>query len=220
MSRDTLNMDARLIEYLREVSVRDDDVLRRLREETDAHERGAMQISPEQGQVMALLVRLLRAKKCLEIGTFTGYSALSVARELPDEGVLVCLDISDEYTSIARRYWAEAGVADRIDLRVAPALESLAELDVEWQRNTFDFAFIDADKANYEAYYEHCLRLVRPGGLIAVDNALWGGSVADPDDDREDTVAIRALNAKIHGDDRVTPALLPIGDGLMLAVKR
>ena len=220
MSRRTLAMTDALYDYLLSASLREAPALRALREETAAMPRAGMQISPEQGQFMALLVQLLGARRTLEVGVFTGYSAMAVALALPADGEVVALDVSEHYTDVARRHWAAAGVADKIRLRLAPAAESLEALLAEGQAGRFDFAFIDADKSNYERYYELALELVRPGGLIAIDNVLWGGSVADPADQDEDTVAIRRLNAKLHGDERVALALLPVGDGLTLALKR
>ena len=209
-----------LYAYLLEVSLREPEVLQRLREETAAYPRSAMQIGPEQGQFMALLVRLMGARKTLEVGVFTGYSALVVALALPPDGQVVACDISEDYTAVARRYWQQAGVAGKIDLRLAPALETLGALLAHGQAGTFDFAFIDADKANYDAYYERALRLLRPGGLVAFDNVLWGGKVADPSKNDADTQALRALNRKLHHDQRVHLSLLPVGDGLTLALKR
>jgi caffeoyl-CoA O-methyltransferase len=179
-----------------------------------------MQVSPEQGQFMALLVRLLGARRCLEVGTFTGYSALACALALPPDGRLVTLDISAEWTAVARRHWLDAGVADRIDLRLGPAAGSLAALLAEGAADSFDFAFVDADKTGYDAYYELALQLVRPGGLIAFDNVLWSGRVADPNAQDADTTALRALNRKLHADARVDLSMLPIGDGLTLARRR
>lgn len=209
-----------LYEYSLSVGLREPDVFRELREETGKLADGEMQIAPEQGPLLAMLVKLLGAKHCLEIGTFTGYSALWVASVLPSDGKLVCCDVSEEFTGLARKYWAKAGLASKIDLRLAPALETLTQLRSEGKRNFFDYAFIDADKANYDAYYEACLQLVRPGGLIAIDNTLWDGKIADASVNDPDTVAIRNLNAKIHGDDRVTLCFLPFADGLTLAMKR
>lgn len=220
MSTRTLTVTDRLYDYLMAHALREDDVLRRLREETSKLPMARMQISPEQGQFMALLVRLMGAKRTLEVGVFTGYSSLCVAKALPPQGRVVACDVSAEWTAIGQRYWHEAGVADKIDLRIAPALMTLDALLAEGAANSFDFAFIDADKLSYDAYYERALRLVRPGGLIAIDNVLWGGSVADPSDQDEDTRAIRALNDKIHRDPRVDMSLLPIGDGVTLALKR
>lgn len=220
MTRQTLNLTPDLYDYLLAVSLREPDVLRQLREETAQHPRSQMQIAPEQGQFMRLLVELLGVKQALEIGVFTGYSALSVALALPPDGELVACDVSEEYTAIAQRYWQQAGVADKIDLRIAPALDTLAALLAEGRANTFDFAFIDADKINYEAYYERALELVRPGGLIAVDNVLWYGRVADPQTEAPSTRTIQAFNAKLHQDERVSISLVPIGDGVTLARKQ
>ncbi len=220
MSPRTLDLTDPLYDYLLTVSLRDRPVLKRLREETAALPEANMQIAPEQGQFMALLVELIAARRTIEVGTFTGYSALCVALALPPGGTIIACDVSEDFTSIARRYWQEAGVAQKIDLRLAPALETLDALIAGDEAGRFDFAFIDADKENYGAYYERCLTLLRPGGLIAVDNVLWGGSVINPDKTDSDTEAIRALNLQILADDRVSPSLVPIGDGLMLARKR
>jgi predicted O-methyltransferase YrrM len=220
MSRRSIELSDALYDYLLENSLRESDLLRRLREETARLPGAGMQISPEQGQFMALLVRLMGARRCLEVGTFTGYSALAVAEALPADGRLVACDLNAETTAVARRYWQEAGVAGRIDLRLAPALETLDALLAEGAAGSFDFAFIDADKSNYDGYYERALKLLRNGGLIAVDNVLWGGAVINPEDSDPDTLAIRALNAKIKSDQRVSCSLLPLGDGLMLALKR
>ena len=219
MSRRTEALTDELYDYFLDVSLREPAVLRKLREETGALEKAQMQISPEQGQFMALLVQLIGARRTLEIGTFTGYSALVVALALPPDGRVIACDVSEEWTSMGRRYWKKAGVADKIDLRLAPALETLDGLLREG-RDSFDFAFIDADKANYDAYYERCLQLVRPGGLIAVDNVLWHGKVIDRAVKDADTEAIRRLNAKLKSDERVTLSLVPIGDGLTLARRR
>jgi caffeoyl-CoA O-methyltransferase len=199
---------------------RESDVARRLRAETAGLTQAGMQIGPDQAAFLDLLVRSIGARRAIEVGTFTGMSALAVASALPADGKLVCCDISVEWTDIARRYWSEAGVAERIDLRIAPALDTLAVLRAEHGPATYDFAFIDADKGGYDAYYEACLDLLRPGGLVALDNMLWSGDVADPDCHDTDTDALRALNAKIHADERVEPALLSVGDGVMLARKR
>ena len=213
MARGTLNLTDALRSYVWQVGVREPDVLRRLREETASLPMAQMQISPEQGAFMAMLVRLIDARRCLEIGTFTGYSSTAVALALPDDGRITCCDVSVEWTDVARRYWADAGVADKIDLRLGPAIETLQGLE----EGSFDFAFIDADKPSYDAYYERALRLVRRGGLIAIDNVLWGGRVIDESDQSEQTLVIRRLNDKIATDDRVDQVLLPIGDGLTLA---
>ena len=220
MSKQTIGLDDRLYNYLLSVSLREPEILRQLRQETNNHPQAIMQISPEQSQFMALLVQLLGAKKTLEVGVFTGYSSLSVALALPPDGKIIACDVSEEYTAIARRYWQKAGVADKIDLRLAPALETLDRLLADGQAETFDFAFIDADKVNYEGYYERSLQLVRSGGLIAIDNVLWGGKVADSQFQNSSTLAIRALNQKLHHDERITLSLVPIADGLTLALKR
>ncbi len=221
MSRDQLSPTDKLEAYIRDVSVREPEILTRLRAETANLEAAAMQISPEQGQFMALLVETLGARRCLEVGVFTGYSALVVALALPQDGRLIACDVSEEYTSIARRYWAEAGMAHKIDLRLAPAVETLDRLLEGGQAGTFDFAFIDADKPNYDHYYERALKLLRPGGIVAIDNVLWGGSVIKREKDKDaNTLAIRALNSKIKNDNRVTISLLTIGDGLTVARKR
>ncbi|MFB2977084.1 class I SAM-dependent methyltransferase [Microseira sp. BLCC-F43] len=220
MSKKTLGLDNQLYNYLLSNSLREPEILRQLREETANHRYATMQIAPEQGQFMALLVQLLGAKKTLEVGVFTGYSSLCVALALPKDGKVIACDISEEYTAIARRYWEIAGVADKIALRIAPALETLDKLLAEGQAGTFDFAFIDADKANYEGYYERSLQLIRPGGLIAVDNVLWGGRVADSQVQDSSTQAIRDFNKKLHLDSRVTLSMVPIADGLTLALKR
>ena len=220
MSKKTLGLDNQLYDYLLSVSVREPDILRQLREETARHPMSQMQIAPEQGQFMALLVQLIGATKTLEVGVFTGYSSLCVALALPPNGKIVACDVSEEYTAIARRYWKSAGVADKIDLRIAPALDTLDELLVAGQAGTFDFAFIDADKRNYEGYYERSLQLVRPGGLIAIDNVLWSGRVADSQVQDNQTNSIRIFNEKLYEDERVTLSLVPIADGLTLALKR
>jgi predicted O-methyltransferase YrrM len=207
-------------DYVRRISVDEHPLLRRLREETASHPRAIMQISPEQGQFFQFLVALTGARKALEIGVFTGYSSLAVAFALPPDGHLTACDISEEYTSVARRYWAEAGVADKVDLRIAPAAETLERLLQEGREATYDFVFIDADKTGYDRYYELCLKLVRTGGLIALDNMLYHGTVPGDEDHGPDTAALRALNEKIGKDTRVTATLLPIADGVMLAVKR
>lgn len=221
MSTQILNLTENLYSYLLSVGVRDSELLQQLREENAQHPRSVMQIAPEQGQLMGLLVQLLGVKKALEVGVFTGYSSLVVAMALPEDGQLIACDISDEYTAMARKYWAQAGVAHKVDLRIAPALETLDQLIAEGHSNSFDFAFIDADKSNYDHYYERALQLVRVGGLIAVDNVLWSGQVAEPMDQQDNrTKRIHALNEKIHGDGRVSMSLVPIADGLMLAMKR
>ncbi|MBW4495995.1 MAG: class I SAM-dependent methyltransferase [Oscillatoria princeps RMCB-10] len=220
MPNKTLGLDNRLYDYLLSVSLREPEILRQLREETARHPRAGMQIAPEQGQFMALLAQLLGATKTLEIGVFTGYSSLCVALALPPTGKIVACDVSEEYTATARRYWEAAGVAHKIDLRIAPALQTLDDLLAAGVAETFDFAFIDADKDNYDAYFELSLQLVRTGGLIAIDNVLWRGQVADPQVQDSSTQAIRAFNEKLHRDERVTLSLLTIADGLTLALKR
>ncbi|MEQ8381587.1 MAG: class I SAM-dependent methyltransferase [Coleofasciculus sp. A1-SPW-01] len=220
MSNKTLGLDTPLYKYLLSVSLREPDILQKLRQETATHPDSAMQIAPEQGQFMAFLVQLMGAMKTLEIGVFTGYSVLAVALALPKDGKIVACDVSEDYTAIARRYWDAAGVSDKIDLRLAPALETLDELLAAGQAETFDFAFIDADKVNYLAYYERSLQLIRPGGLIAIDNVLWGGRVADSQMQDKNTAAIRAFNQAISQDEQVILSLVPIADGLTLALKR
>ena len=209
-----------LLEYLQRVSVREPDILRRLREETASHPHAMMQISPDQGQFMALLIHLMSARRTLEVGVFTGYSALAVALALPDHGRIIACDINEEWTAIARRYWREAGVESKIDLRLGPALKTLDDLIAKGQGGRFDFAFIDADKENYANYYERALVLLRPGGLIAVDNVLWDGKVIDPAAGDADTRAVRAFNEKLHHDERIWLSMLPIRDGLTLACKK
>ncbi len=220
MSRATIGLKPELSDYLREVGYRDHPLLSRLRDETRTMAGAGMQISPEQGAFMQLLVEISGVRRYLEIGVFTGYSALAVALALPKAGKITACDIDPETTAVARRYWAEAGVSRRIDLRLSPATETLAGLLRSGARQSYDLAFIDADKSNYDAYYEACLKLVRKGGLIAIDNMLWGGAVIDAKAKDPDTEAIRALNRKIHGDKRVSFVLLPVGDGLSLVRKR
>lgn len=219
MSTRTLNLDDALYRYLLDHSLREHPVLAELRDLNRSHPRASMQIAPEQGQFMALLVRLIGARRTIEIGVFTGYSALATALALPPDGCLIGCDISREFTDIARGFWEKAGVAHKIDLRIAPALETLDELIAQGESGEFDFAFIDADKTGYDAYYERCLALVRAGGLIAVDNVLWDGAVARPAQDA-DTAALQEFNRKLHADERIDLSLLPIADGLTLARKR
>jgi caffeoyl-CoA O-methyltransferase len=214
------SFDEKSYQYLVQTSVREPDVARRLREETQKLPQAQMQIGPDQGQFMQLLVQLIQAKATIEVGVFTGYSSLWVANGLPENGRIVACDVSEEYTSVARRYWKEAGVEHKIDLQLRPALDTLDELLAKDQAETFDFAFIDADKTNYENYYERILRLVRKAGLIAIDNTIWSGRVADPNESDPDTVAIRKLNEKLHTDERVSLSMLTVGDGLTLAMKR
>ena len=219
MANKTLSPTDNVYDYLLSASLREPEILRKLRDETAKDPMARMQIAPEQGQFMALLVQLMCAKKCIEIGVYTGYSSLCVALALPPDGKITACDMSEEWTQIARRYWQEAGVAQKIELRLAPALKTLDELLAENQADTFDFAFIDADKENYLAYYERCLKLLRRGGLIAVDNTLWSGRVAEPDNREADTVALREFNSKLLHDQRIALSLLPIADGLTLALK-
>lgn len=220
MTKRTLGLNDSIYNYLLANSLRESEVLRQLREETAKHEWAIMQISPEQGQFMALLVEMLGVRRAIEVGVFTGYSALSVALAMPDDGKIVACDINPDWTNVAKRYWKKAGVEHKIDLRLAPARDTLLTLVEQGNGGSFDFAFIDADKANYEAYYELCLELIRPGGVIAVDNVLWGGSVADANVKDSDTQSIRRFNEKLHRDDRVSISLVPIADGLTLARKR
>ena len=220
MSNRTIALDEPLYRYLLDHSLRESDTLRRLRDHTARHERAQMQIAPEQGQFMALLAEMIGARRMLEIGTFTGYSAMCLASALPPDGVLICCDVDAEYTAIGLPYWEEAGVADRIDLRIAPAMQTLDELLGANQAQCFDLAFVDADKENYLGYYERCLQLLRPGGLILFDNTLWGGAVADPEQQDAETRAIRVLNEQLHRDSRIGLSLVPIGDGLSIARKR
>lgn len=220
MSNKTLCITEKLYEYMLSVSLREPEVLRELRLETGLDEQANMQIAPEQGQFMALLVRLLGAKKTLDIGVYTGYSSLCIGLALPQDGRVIACDLNRQWTDIAKRYWHKAGVGDKIDLRLGPARQTLEELLAnKAAAASFDFAFIDADKVNYDIYYEYCLQLIRPGGLIAVDNVLWDGAVAEETVDDVDTEAIRALNNKIHADPRVELSLVPIADGLTLARK-
>jgi predicted O-methyltransferase YrrM len=220
MPHTKLTMTGELADYLRSVSLQEPEILQRLREETATHPMAGMQITPEQGQFMAVLVHLLNARLTLEVGVFTGYSSLAVALALPAEGKIIACDISTEYTAVARKYWRAAGVESKIDLRLAPALQTLDALIAEGRAGSFDFAFIDADKENYANYYERALVLLRPGGLIAVDNVLWHGRVIDPDANDADTLAIRAFNERMPGDQRVWHSMLSVGDGLTLAVKK
>jgi caffeoyl-CoA O-methyltransferase len=215
-----IGLGQELRDYVARVGIREHPVLARLREENVRERSGSMQVAPEEGALLALLVRLLRARRVLEVGTYTGYSSTAMALALPADGRLVCCDVSREWTDIARAAWAEAGVADLIELNLAPALETLDRLVADGGEGTFDLAFIDADKPGYDGYYERALRLVRPGGVIAIDNVLWGGRVADPSVQDASTSAIRALNEKIAADERVDPVLTTVGDGLTLALVR
>jgi predicted O-methyltransferase YrrM len=220
MTRRSLDLTDPLYDYLLAISLREPPVMARLRAETAAMPRTGMQIAPEQGQFMGLLVELIGARLCLELGTFTGYSALAIAHALPPDGRLICCDIDAEMTALAERYWAEAGLADRIQLRLGPALDTLAEIEREYPPGSFDLVFIDADKQPYDRYYETALRLLRRGGLVLLDNVLWLGRVADPVRTDPDSMALRRLNQKIHGDARVSISVLPLGDGLTIARKR
>ena len=220
MSNTALGLPNELANYLRSVAVREPDVLARLREETQSSVRAAvMQITPEQGTFMRMLIGMLGARRVLEIGVYTGYSSISMALGLPEDGLITACDTSEEWTEIARRYWREAGVEDRIHLHLRPALETLDELLADGAAGTYDFAFIDADKSNYDNYYERSLDLLRAGGVIGIDNVLWGGQVIDADDSSEMTEAIRAINNNIYGDERIEVCMVPIGDGLTLARK-
>ena len=220
MANTTIGLSDELAAYVIKVGTREPEVLARLREETAALPQHGMQIAPEEGAFLAMLVELTGARRCIEIGTFTGYSSTAVALALPEDGQLVCCDVSEEWTSLARRYWTEAGVTGKVDLRIAPATETLDQLVVGGQEATYDFAFVDADKAGYDGYYERLLRLVRPGGLIAFDNTLWGGAVLEQDAQDADTRAIQALNSKLADDERITLCLLPVADGVTLARRR
>ena len=220
MSNRSIQLTDALHDYMVKVSVREPKVLARLRAETQKMPRGKLQISPEQGQLMALLAELIGAKRAFEVGTFTGYSACAVALALPTNGKLIACDISEEWTSVGRRYWRQAGVDKKIDLRIGPAIKTLDGLLKKGQAGKFDFGFIDADKPNYDGYYERALKLLRKGGLLLIDNVLWGGSVIDKTDRDLSTRCVRALNKKIHGDKRVTVSMIPIGDGLTLVRKR
>jgi caffeoyl-CoA O-methyltransferase len=220
MSRSTIMVDDRLGQYLDAINRPETAVQRRLRDETGRMPNAGMQIGPNQGSFMSFLIGQLGVRRALEIGTFTGYSALAVASALPEGGQLICCDVSAEWTAKGRAAWQEAGIAHRIDLRIGPAADTLDSLIAAGEAGHFDFAFIDADKDNYDRYYEQCLVLVRKGGLIAIDNVLWDGAVADPADQSSSTLAIRALNEKLRDDPRVDFCLVPIGDGLSLARPR
>ena len=220
MANASMGLPADLEQYLVKHGVREPELLARLRDETALIPQHNMQIAPEQGALLALLVELTGAKRCLEIGTFTGYSSLIVALAMPPDGTILCCDVSEEWTAVARRYWAQAGVADRVDLRLAPALETLDALLADGAEGTFDFAFVDARKSEYPDYHERVVRLLRSGGLAAYDNVLWGGAVADDSKQDADTLAIRRLNDRLASDERVTIAMLPLADGVTLARKR
>ena len=220
MSSKTLSIDDTVYQYLLDHSLRETEASQQLRKKTLKLEGANMQVSPEQGQFMRLLIELMGAEKAIEVGTFTGYSALQVALALPQHGTLVACDLSDEWASIGVPFWTQDQVEHKIDLRIGPAMDTLSALITEGQSGTYDFAFIDADKVNYLKYYELCLTLLRPGGLVAIDNVIWGGSVADPTVSDPSTDAIRALNTFVAQDERVSMSMLPIGDGLTLARKR
>jgi predicted O-methyltransferase YrrM len=220
MANRTITMSDPLYDYYASVSLRESDLQRRLRDETAQLPNARMQVSPEQGQFLGLLVQLLRARRTLEVGVFTGYSSLATALALPEDGQIIACDVNREWTDIARRYWREAGVDRKIDLRLAPALQTLDQLIADGQAGSFDFAFIDADKSSYDAYYERALTLVRPAGLIAIDNVLWHGDPIDPAKQDPDTNAIRAINLKLQHDQRISMSMVPIGDGVTLAFKR
>jgi predicted O-methyltransferase YrrM len=219
MSSRTLNLDDKLYDYVLRHSLREHPAQAELRAVTQRHAHAGMQVSAEQAQLMAMLVKLMGARRAIEVGVFTGYSALAVALALPQEGRLLACDVNEAFTQIGRPFWQQAGVADKIDLQIAPALTTLDARLAAGEVGQYDFAFIDADKRSYDAYYERCLRLLRTGGLIAIDNTLWSGAVASASQDA-DTAALHALNIKLHGDERVDISLLPIGDGLTLARKR
>jgi predicted O-methyltransferase YrrM len=220
MTNKTIGISDELAAYVVRVGTREPDILARLREETAAIPQHGMQVAPEQGAFLSLLVELTGARRCIEVGTFTGYSSLAVALALPEDGRLVCCDVSEEWTALARKYWSEAGVVDKIDLRIAPATETLDQLLADGENDAYDFAFVDADKAGYDGYYERLLGLVRPGGLIAFDNTLWHGRVLDEDPEDEDTRALQALNEKLSGDERISLCLVPFADGVTLARRR
>ena len=220
MSSSTIGLSNELRKYMLDVSLRDDDMLSQLREETLTLKEAQMQISPEQGAFLTILTKILNAKKTLDIGVFTGYSSLVVARELPDDGLVVACDTSIEWTNIAKKYWKLAGVDKKVDLYLAPAIGTLEKLIEDGQASTFDFSFIDADKINYQSYYEYSLTLVKPGGIIAIDNVLWSGQVIDEKDSEPATRAIRLFNEKLYKDNRVSISMVPIGDGLTLAYKK
>ena len=220
MSNVSVGLAPDLHAYLVEHGVREPDILRRLREETADLPQHDMQIAPEQGALMALLVGLIGARRCIELGTFTGYSSLAVALALPADGEIVCCDVSEEWTSVARRYWSEAGVADRVDVRLGPALETLDDLIAGGASGTFDFAFIDASKREYPDYHERILRLLRQGGLAVYDNVFWDGDVIDESKTDPDTVGVRRLNDRLLADERVSISMIPVADGLTLVQKR
>jgi len=220
MSRESMGLPPVVLKYLRDHSVTETAEQVELREYTAGMEEAAMQISPEQGSFMQFMARLTNAKRCIEVGVFTGYSSLSVALGLPDDGLIKAFDISEKWTSIGQKYWERAGVARKIDLKIGPATEGLQSLIDNGEAGTYDFAFIDADKTNYQHYYENCLTLLKPGGLILIDNVLWSGNVADPDDNDEDTIAIRNINSHVAQDSRVARCMLPLSDGVTMVLKK
>jgi len=220
MSRESIGLSSGVLSYLRMHSVSETAEQRELREYTAKMEQSAMQISPEQGAFMQFMARLTNARMCIEVGVFTGYSALSVALGLPSEGVIKAFDISEEWTSIGKRYWDRAGVAEKIHLAIGPAVDGLDSLLTAGEAGSYDFAFIDADKENYINYYEKCLLLVKPGGLILIDNVLWSGKVADPDEQDDETKAIRQLNAIVADDTRVEHSMIPLSDGITMVMKK
>ncbi|RME00226.1 MAG: SAM-dependent methyltransferase [Bacteroidetes bacterium] len=220
MSRQTLSLTPELYQYILDVSLRENPVLTELREFTLSLEEANMQISPEQGQFMQMLVKLIGARNYIEVGVFTGYSSLAVALALPADGKIVACDVSEEWTSIGKRFWKKAGVSEKIDLRIALAADTLQQLLDQGLTGTFDFAFIDADKTGYDSYYELCLQLLRPGGLILFDNTLWSGKVVEENSEDEDVKAIRALNARLRRDERIDLCLLPMSDGVTMVRKR
>ena len=220
MAARVLTFDDRLHDYLIAHSAREHPVLAALREETRKHRYAGMQIGADQGALMALLIKLIDARRTIEVGVFTGYSALAVALALPDDGRILACDVSEQWTAIARRFWREAGVEHKIELKLQPAARTLEQLLAAGEAGRYDFAFVDADKPAYDTYYELLLKLLRPGGLMALDNTLWSGAVANPNEREPNTAALRALNDKLHRDERIDLSLLPVGDGLTLARKR
>lgn len=220
MSSENYLFPERIYDYMLSISLREPEIFTRLREETASHPKHFMQIPPEQGQFLSLLVKLAGVRKALEVGVFTGYSSLAVAMALPEGGKLVACDISDEYTQTARKYWAEAGVADKVELHIGPAIETLTQFLAEGQALTYDMAFIDADKLNYDAYYEASLALLRRGGLILIDNVFQHGESADPATKEANAISMRAFNAKVAADRRVEISVLPLADGVTLALKK
>ncbi len=220
MANKTLNLDAELYAYVLDVGLREPEVLRHLREATEREDMSVMRSAPEQGQFMAMLLKLTGAKRVLEIGTYTGYGTLWMALSLPHDGEIITCDVSERWTAVAHKFWEKAGVSDKVHLKLRPALKTLDAMLAAGKQGSFDFAFIDADKINYNEYYEACLKLIRSGGLICVDNTLWGGSVINPAKHDADTVAIRVFNAALKEDDRIELSMLPIADGLTLVRKR